>query len=111
MIIDDEKYYRGDTFGFDITAEENGADYVFAKNEIVKIGMKTDYSKGSKYLLFKEIKVENPIEEIHVEFEPELTKKLPLGISILEVELTDSNNKVQTIFQDKIKIEGDIIND
>lgn len=73
--------------------------------------MKTDDNVGTKYLLYKVEEVQQMTDSVHFEFTPKETKKLPKGTKIFEVELTNVDGKVDTIFQDNVTIKGDIIND
>ena len=103
--------YRGDTFRFNLAAGlEDGSIYEFQQGDILKIGVKETLSK-SRYLLFKQINIEEPVTNIRVEFTPNEMKGCSLGDNILEVELTDTQGNVYTISQEKLTIKGDVINE
>ena len=106
-----EDIYRGDTFKFDIAAElEEGIPYTFQKGDIIKVGMKASLAQ-SKCNLFKKIVVEEATDTIPVAFSHEEMMKCCEGIKLLEAELTDTEGNVKTLFQEKVKIVGDLINE
>lgn len=104
--------YRGDSLKFDFTATLEGEIYLypFKMGDALKIGIK-DNLTNSKYVAFKEIKIEEETEIVPVFFSHEETKKWSLGDKILEVELTDTDGIVTTLYQGKIKVIGDVINE
>lgn len=108
---------RGDTFQFDFfaTLEDDGSpealeNYAFIPGDRLKIGIKTRVT-SPKYLAYKEIEITEKTESVPVEFAAEEMKKMTIGDKILEVELTDTFGDVRTIYQEKIKIVGDVINE
>ena len=102
--------YRGDTLKFDFTATLEGAVYQFKIGDLLKVGIK-DRLSSSKYVLYKEIKITEATETVPIIFSHEETKKCSLGEKILEVELTDIEGTVTTLYQEKIKVIGDVINE
>ena len=55
--------------------------------------------------------IDKEAEEVTVMFTPEETRKCSKGVKILEVELTDKDGKVRTLFQGKLTIKEDLINE
>lgn len=107
-----KEIYRGDTFEFDFSAElETGEQYTFENGEKLRAGLKRDTLESSKYLLYQLKEISENTTEVHFEFASSETKELTTGDKILEVELTTANGKVMTIYQDKIKVKGDVLND
>lgn len=103
--------FRGDTFKFDFTsALEDGTLYKFETGDIVKVGIKSKLT-SSKCALFKRIDVEEPTEVLHIEFSHDEMKKCCEGDKLLEVELTRTNGDVITLYQEKLTIVGDVINE
>lgn len=102
--------YRGDTLKFDFIATLEGENYPFKMGDTLKVGIK-DKLTNSKYVAFKKFTVEEETEIVPVFFSHEETKKWSLGDKILEVELTDTDGIVTTLYQEKIKVMGDVINE
>lgn len=103
--------YTGDTFEFDFYSTSiDGSPYVFKQGDLLKFGVKEKFS-NTRYLLYKEVRIEEEAEEITVMFTPEETRKCSKGIKILEVELTDKDGKVRTLFQGKLTVKEDLINE
>lgn len=102
--------YRGDTFKFDFTANlEDETPYVFQPGDILKIGIKERIT-NPKCAVLKTITIEEPKENVHIEFPHEETKHWCEGDKILEVELTDTQGNVYTLTQEKLTVKGDVIN-
>lgn len=103
--------FRGDTFKFNVKASlQDGTVYKFQPGDIVKVGIKEKIS-NSKCGLYREIKVEEEAEKLQVIFSHEEMKRCCEGTKLLEVELTDTQGNVYTIYQDKIQVVGDVINE
>jgi hypothetical protein len=102
--------FRGDTFKVDITATLDEEPYWFKKGDILKVGIKEKLS-NSKCGLYKKIDIDKDIESVRVCFTDKEMKKVCEGEKILEAELTTAEGEVFTIYQDKIKIKGDVINE
>ena len=103
--------YRGDTFKFDFTAVlEDGSLYEFQVGDIVKVGIKNKIT-NPKCGMLKVINIEEATDTLQVTFSHEEMKKTCLGDKLLEVELTRNNGDVITLYQDKITIVGDVINE
>lgn len=102
--------FRGDTLKLEITASLNNEPYSFRVGDTVKVGIKAKKSKP-KCALYKEVKVTEEKDTIVVVFSHDEMKKTCEGDKILEAELTDVSGNVYTLFQEKLKIEGDIINE
>ena len=105
------KIFRGDTFKFNVKASlEDGTVYIFQPGDTVKVGIKEKLS-NSKCGLYRKIDVNEATETLEVVFVHEEMKKCCEGIKVLEVELTDTQGNVYTIYQDKIQIVGDVIDE
>lgn len=103
--------FRGDTFEFDfVSTSVDGSPYIFKKGDLLKFGVKEKFS-NTRYLLYKEVRIEEEAEEVAVMFTPEETRKCSKGDKILEVELTDNEGKVRTLFQGKLTVKEDLINE
>ncbi len=105
------KIYRGDTFPFDFSATlEDGSSYTFKKGETLKVGIKNRIG-NIDYLLYQKKEIEKDTQIVSFEFTHEEMKKICPGIKILELELTNLEGKVSTIYQKEIEIVGDVINE
>lgn len=103
--------YRGDTFEFDFQAtSKDGGVYTFKPGDSLKVGVKQKAS-NSKYILFQKIDIEEELEEITIVFSHEEMKKCCKGDKVLEIELTDKEGAVRTLFQNKLTILEDIIDE
>ena len=103
--------YRGDTFEFDFSSTlTDGTTYIFKEGDLLKIGVKEKLN-NSRYLLYREVKIEKETDKIAIVFKPEETKKCSKGDKLLEVELTDKEGNVRTLYQDKLTIKEDLINE
>lgn len=103
--------FRGDTFRFEFTsALEDGSLYEFQVGDIIKVGIKNKLS-NPKCALFKRIDIEEATDTLQIEFSHEEMKKCCEGDKLLEVELTRTNGDVITLYQEKITIVGDVINE
>lgn len=105
------RIYRGDTFKFDFSAKfEDGSEYTFQVGDIVKAGIKLTV-KSTDYVVKKEMDIEEPTTEITFVFSHEDMLNAPIKEAVLEVELTDGDGVVSTIYQQPIEIVGDVINE
>jgi len=103
--------FRGDTFEFDFNAtSKDGGAYIFEPGDSLKIGIKQKLS-NTKYVLFQKIDIEEEMDTVTVIFSHEEMKKCCKGDKILEVELTDKNGVVRTLYQNKITILEDVIDE
>lgn len=103
--------FRGDTFKFDFNATlEDGTNYEFQPGYILRVGIKEKLS-NSKCAVLKTITIEEPKEEVNIVFSHEETKKWCEGEKMLEVELTNTMGEVTTLYQGKITVIGDVINE
>lgn len=103
--------FRGDSFKFDFNSTlDDGTAYVFQKGDTLKVAIK-DRLSSSIYVLFKEINIEEATEEIRIAFTNEEMADITEGDKILEIELTDNQGNVSTLYQEKIKVKGDVINE
>lgn len=104
------EFYRGDDFSFDFgTTFENKEDYVFQVGDIIKVGVKTRETQ-SRYELYKEIKITEATDTITISFTNKETKRVSAGDKLIEIELTQANGTVRTLFQDKLTVKGDVVN-
>lgn len=102
---------RGDTFEFDFNSTTaDGSPYIFKPGDLLKVGVKERIS-SSRYLLYREVNIEEEVNELTITFEPTETKKCSKGEKLIEVELTDKDGKVRTLFQGKLTIKEDLINE
>ena len=103
--------FKGDTFKFDFGATlEDGTVYEFQQGDILKVGVK-DRLSSSIYVLYKKIEIQEATEEIRVYFPAAEMEDVSEGDKILEVELTDTSGNVSTLYQEKIKVKGVVINE
>lgn len=107
-----EEIYRGDTFEFDFETEnvKTGEPYTFVTGSILKCAIKKNLKETTDYMAKKEIEVMEDTTIVSFCFDHEEMTNLKPGEAILEIELT-IENKVYTLFQDKILIKGDAINE
>ena len=113
QVLFDGRIYRGDTFKFDFSATLEGSTnlHIFEAGDILKAGIKTDI-RNNEYIIFKEITIQEPTTEVTFEFSHEEMLNAPIkDNAILEVELTNTAGIVSTIYQEKIEIVGDVINE
>lgn len=101
---------RGDTFNLDFSATLDGEVYPFKMGDLLKVGIK-DKLTNSRYVARKEINIDKETEIVPIFFSHKETQKWSLGDKILEVELTDADGIVTTLYQEKFKVEGDVINE
>lgn len=105
------EHFRGDTFRFNFYATlEDGTNYVFQKGDIIKVGIKQKLA-NSKCFLYRKIVIEEPTSEIPITFTHEEMKRTCEGDKLLEVEWTDKYGNVATLYQEKLTIVGDVINE
>lgn len=103
-----DEYYRGDTFIFPFSFKnENNSSIKYENEDVLKCGIKGSVY-DSEYILFKELIVDKETDEVIFEFSSEETKNVEIGPCLLELKLT-RDNKVNTIYQEKITIKGDVI--
>lgn len=101
--------YIGDTFRFDFSATlEDGSTYNFYPGDTLKVGIK-DKLTNSRYVAMKQIDIKENTDIVSIEFSKEETEKWCAGNKILEVELTDAQGVVTTLYQDKLSVLGDVI--
>lgn len=103
--------FRGDTFKFDFNATlEDGTNYMFQPGDTIKVGIKEKKS-NSKCGVLKTLKIEEATDVANFVFSHEETKHWCEGDKLLEVELTTENGEVATLYQGKITVTGDVINE
>jgi hypothetical protein len=103
--------YRGDDFDFEFSSIlDDKTNYIFQPGDILKVAVKEKMS-NSKYLLFKKIEIEKETDTVSIAFDHQQTKKCSKGNKILEVELTNKDGRVITLYQEKLTILEDIINE
>lgn len=101
--------FRGDTYIFNVTLEQNEQAQKFQAGDIVRFGAKTNTST-TEYALYKEVTVDEETDAIEFVFNSEETSKLDVRTYLIEIELT-RNNIVETVYRDKLNVLGDVIND
>ena len=103
--------FRGDTIEFDFNATlGDGSNYTFQEGDLLKVGVKEKTSKP-KYLLYKQINIQEQTDKVTIVFDHDEVKNLCKGDKIIEIELTNPTGRVSTLYQDKITILEDIINE
>lgn len=102
--------YRGDNFKFNVTAKKDGELFIFYPGDSLKVGIKNKLTNTNCELL-KKILITERTDTVAVDFSHEETKKVCQGTKVLEVELTDSDGNVSTLYQGKINVKGDVINE
>ena len=93
--------FRGDTFYKQITAP----GYTFQKDDILRVAILSDTVSGNK-LYENEIVVDEEKDAIIVEISKTKMAELPLGILVLEFELTYSGIVKTEQFELEIKADG-----
>lgn len=101
--------YRGDTYMFNLTLEQDGQAQKFQIGDIVRFGAKTNTAQTG-YALYKEVVVEKETDTIEFVFNSEETSKLDVRMYLIEVELT-RDGMVETVYRDKLNVLGDVVND
>lgn len=101
--------YRGDTYIFNVTLEQDGQAQKFRAGDLVRFGMKKS-TAHTDYALYKEITVDEETDAIEFVFNSEETSKLDVRTYLIEIELT-RNNIVETVYRDKLNVLGDVIRD
>lgn len=99
--------YRGDTFLFHITLEDDEGGQYFQAGDVVKLGVKKK-AECDEYDLYKEVHVEEEQRAIDMIFQSEETSKLASRTYQIEVEIT-RNNVVETVYRDTLLILEDVI--
>ena len=101
--------YRGDTYTFKVTLEQDNQEQQFQVGDIVRFGMKKN-TANTDYALYKEIIVDTLADSIEFVFSSEETQKLDVQVYQVEIELTRNGN-VETVYRDSLKVLGDVVND
>ena len=101
--------YRGDTYIFNVTIEQDGQVQKFKAGDIVRFGAKRTLSQ-EKYDLYKEITIDVETDSIEFVFSSEETQKLNVQNHHVEIELT-RNGIVETVYRDNLNVLGDVVND
>lgn len=99
--------FRGDTFLFHITIENNGESQSFQIGDIVKFGMKRK-TNCNEYALYKEVEITEEQSSVDLIFSSEETSKLKNQVYQVEIELT-RNNIVETVYRDTLTVVEDVI--
>ena len=101
--------YRGDTYIFNVTLEQDGQAQQFQIGDLVRFGAKISLNQ-EEYDLYKEITVDKETDSIEFVFSSEETQKLNLQNHQIEIELT-RNGIVETVYSDRLIVLGDVVND
>ncbi len=105
------KIYRGDTFKFDFSATlENGTVHTFRKGDILKAGLKVT-CRDKEYQIYQKKEITEETDTVTFEFSHEEMLGVTPGQRILEIEFTDTEGRVATLYQEEITIVGDVINE
>ena len=99
--------YRGDTYIFNVTLEQDGQAQKFRAGDLVRFGAKMSLNQ-EEYDLYKEITVDKETDSIEFVFTKEETQKLNLQNHQIEIELT-RNGIVETVYRDKLIVLGDVV--
>ena len=101
--------YRGDTYIFNVSIEQNGQAQQFQTGDIVRFGAKTN-TANTEYALYQEIRIDKDTDSIEFIFSSEDTSKLDVRAYQIEIELT-RNGIVETVYRDSLNVLGDVVND
>ena len=101
--------YRGDTYRFNVSLEQDEQAQQFKVGDIVRFGAKANTAQ-TEYALYKEITVDKETDSIEFVFSSEETSKLDVRVYQIEIELT-RDNIVETVYRDKLNVLGDVVND
>ncbi len=105
------KIFRGDTFKFDFSATlEDGTVHTFQPGDILKAGLKVT-CRDKEYQIYQKKELTEETDTVTFEFSHEEMMKVSPNEKILEIELTDTAGRVATLYQEKITIVGDVINE
>ena len=85
------RLFRGDTFYKKITSN----DYAFKVGDKLHIAV-LENSYSNRYLHEQLIEVKSETEDVVLEILPDETSKFPVGILLLEIELTSTSGIVKT---------------
>ena len=99
--------YRGDTYIFNVTLEQDGQAQKFQVGDLVRFGAKISLNQ-EEYDLYKEITVDKEMDSIEFVFTKEETQKLNLQNHQIEIELT-RNGIVETVYSDRLIVLGDVV--
>lgn len=108
--------YKGNSVNCVLTIKDtdNGnADYEFQVGDKVRVGIKQSLD-DSEYQVYKEFTVTEPGYEMALQLTPEETDKLTVTEvdGILEIELVYNDGaSIKTVYQEKIKLEGVVVNE
>ena len=95
---------RGDSLFLQLSLKKDGDPYTPEAGSTIRFAMKAKYT-DTDVVLLKSI----PIDTLLLEIEPEDTSDLPMGASyVYDIELTDSNGKVDTFLSGKFKIGNEV---
>ena len=104
--------YKGNSVNvkFNIEDKDTGEAYVFQVGDKVKVGIKSAIG-DTNYILYKEFEVTQPGDSIALILTPQETDiSVTEEDAILEIELEYNGGvSVKTVYQDKIKLEGVVI--
>lgn len=104
--------YKGNSVNvkFNIEDKDTGGAYTFQRGDKVRLGIKSEIGDAN-YILFKEFEVTTPGDSIALILTPEETNiSVTEEEAILEIELEyNGGESVKTVYQDKIMLEGVVI--
>jgi hypothetical protein len=106
--------YKGNSINCVLTIKDSdNIDYEFQVGDIVRVGIKQTL-EDTDYQVYKEFTVTEPGTELALQLTPEETDKLTVTEvdGILEIELVyNGGASIKTVYQDKIKLEGVVVNE
>jgi len=107
--------YKGNSVytSFGITNKATGEDYEFQVGDIVRVGIKQTLDDDT-YLLYKEFTIIEAGTIMPIIFTPEETDAITVteDKGILEIELVyNEGQSITTVYQEKIRLEGVVINE
>lgn len=106
--------YKGNSVNsnFSIQDSVTGEDYVFQVGDKVRLGIKQSL-EDTEYLVYKEFEITEPGTNLALILTPEETNGIITEEKgILEIELEyNGGQSIKTVYQDKIKLEGVVIDE
>lgn len=96
--------FRGDTLSYILEG-----DRPFKEGDIVRIGIKKQVTDTQYILPLKEYRVSEDMDSFEFRFTNEESMKLRAGDYVLEVKLSLVTGEIETIIQEKLKINEIVI--
>lgn len=105
--------YKGNSVNKTFSVEESdGTTHEFEVGDKVRLGIKLNLDE-TDYVVYKEFTITAPGTEMALILTPEETENIPTEVeAILEIEYVYNNGaSIKTVYQDKINLEGVVINE